>query len=367
MNIFFLNSFPAWGGGEKWVIEAGVGLKERGHNITISSLPGSASELKAKDVGLDTFPLMLKLDIAFWKIPGLMRFFKKTKTEVVICVQNRDVKVGALAAKLAGVPVVLVKNGLDVIKKKPFHKITFTKFIDGIITNAKVLKDTYMDYGWFEDSFIQVVYDGLEIPENIQKIDLREELSFPEDSKLILSAGRLVEQKGFDYLIEVAEIAKKESKKWRFVVVGEGKLEKELKDNAMKKGVTKIIKFIGFRKDVLPYMNAADLIVLTSRSEGLSNVLTEAMSLGKTCVATAVNGVPELFEKNSAGLMVDKNNPQAIYEGIEKVLTDPNLKSKFESNALKRIKKDFLKETMIDRLENIFMDYLSSVNTTSNL
>ena len=265
MKIFFLNTLPVWGGCERWVIQVGKCLKERGHDIVISSLPGSETEQNAQEAGLDIFPFQINMDIAIWKIPGLIRYFKKHQTDVVVCVQNRDVKIGALAAKLAKVPVVLVRNGLDIIKNKPFHKLAFTRFVDGIMTNAMVLKETYMEYGWFEDDFIHVIYDGLKLPENVEKVNLKKQLGFPEDCNLIVSAGRLVPQKGFDYLIEVAGMAKEQNKNWRFAVVGTGKQEHELKQLVAEKNVGEFIEFIGFRPDVLPYMAAADLYVLSSR------------------------------------------------------------------------------------------------------
>ena len=325
----------------------------------ISSLPGSETEKNAQKAGLDVFPFKIEMDVAFWKMPRLIKYFKKHQTDVVVCVQNRDVKIGALAAKLAKVPVVLVRNGLDIIKNKPFHKLAFTKFVDGIMTNAMVLKETYMEYGWFEDDFIHVIYDGLKLPENVEKLDLRNQLGFTEDCKLIVSAGRLVPQKGFDYFIEVARMAKEQNKNWRFVVVGTGKQERELMQLVKEKDVDDFIKFIGFKRDVLPYMAAGDLYVLSSRSEGLSSVLREAMSLGKASVSTAVNGVPELYQNNRAGLMVEKDNPQAIFDAIEKVLSDEQLKAKYEQNALMRIKEDFLEEIMIDNIESLFLKYLN--------
>ena len=360
MNIFFLNTFPVWGGCERWVVQVGKCLHERGHNIVISSLPGSETEKNAQNAGLDIFPIKINMDVAFWKIPRLMRYFKKHQIDVVVCVQNRDVKVGALAAKLAKVPVVLVRNGLDVIKQKPYHKLAFTRFVDGIMTNAMVLKETYMKYGWFQDDFIHVIYDGLKIPEQVEKLDLKKQLGFPEDCCLIVSAGRLVPQKGFDYLIEVASMAKKHDKNWRFAVVGTGELKNELLQLVKEKDVADFIKFIGFKSDVLPFISAGDLYVLSSRWEGLSSVLREAMSLGKASISTAVNGVPELYQDNRAGLMVEKDNPKAIFNGIDKVFSDPELKTKFERNSILRIKEDFTEAIMIDKIEALFLQKLEA-------
>lgn len=359
MRILILNTFPIWGGDEKWTINVGKGLSERGHHVVISSRPGSETEKRAQENGLTIFPFHIGPDIAFWKIRPFQKYLKGNDIEVVLCVQNRNVKVGGLAARLAGIKAIFGRQGLNTInKKKLFHKIAWTRFVDGIITNTNSIKELYHNYRWFKDDFIHVVYDGLKLPDNLLKINLHKEFDLKPGSKVIIGTGRLGEQKRFDLLIEVAVMAKNQKSNWSIIVVGKGKLEMKLKKMATDFGVDHIIKFVGFRNDVLTLMNSADLFVLSSDYEGMSNALREAMAVGKACVATNVFGVDELFQNGKSGLKVKKGDSTAIYNAIENIFSNPNLKRNMEKNAADLIKSVFTMEKMIDNIEQLFIQQL---------
>ncbi len=359
MRIFFLNTLPVWGGCERWVVQVGRLLKQRGHHAVISSRPGSITEQRAIENGLDTYPFALHSDIAFWKIPKLAKFLKKEKIDVFVGVQTRDVKIGCLAARVAGVPLVMARSGLDVVKKQFYHKLAYTKYIDGITTNTFALKSIYMNYGYFVDDFIHPIHDGFEFVGDVEDIDLKSLFGLPTSSKILVAVGRVAHQKGFDILIQVAKMAKEKGEDWRFIVVGTGPLEEKLKQLTEKLDVDDYIRFIGFRKDVLPIMKAADLFVLSSRSESMTNVLREAMSVETACVTTDVLGIRgELMEHKKNGYIVEPENVRALYDGIEYVLSNPGLKADLARNGLKRVKSVFSIEGMIDNIEQLFIEQL---------
>ncbi len=359
MRVIIFNTFPIWGGDEKWTVNVGKGLMDRGHQVTIVCLGDSQTQHKAKELGVPTYPFQIGPDIAFWKIPPIVKFYKKNKIDVALCVQNRDVKIGALAAKLAGVPVVIARQGLDTIKKKIDHKIAFTKHIDGIITNTRSIKELYESYGWFPENFIHVVYDGLTLPEHLPEMDLHQELGLKAGSKVIIGTGRLAEQKRFDLLIQVASKAKAENLNWSIIIAGTGDLEKKLKNMISEYDVEDTVKLLGFRNDVLALMNASDLFVLSSDSEGMSNALREAMAVGKACVATDVYGVSELFQEGKSGIMVSRGDADGIFEAIKSVFQNDLLRKEIEKNAAELIRTSFTMEKMIDHIERLFEAALS--------
>lgn len=359
MRILFMNTLSVWGGCERWIVQVGRLLQSRGHEVVISSLPGSVTEQRAVENGLEIYPFSLHIDIAFWKIPKLVRYFKKKKFDVVVCVQKKDVKIGALAAKIAGVPLVMARSGLDVIKKKLYHKLAFTKYIDGITTNTFALKDIYMSYGYFKDDFIHPIHDGFEFIGDVEDIDIKSMFNLPQDSTVMVAVGRVCRQKGFDILIESVKIAKEKGKNWRFLVVGTGPLEDKLKQMAKELQVDDYLQFIGFRKDVLPIMKAADLFVLSSRSESMTNVLREAMSVKTACVTTDVLGIRgELMEHGKNGYIIEPENAQAIYDGIDYVLSHPEQKAEMAQNGYDRVNSSFSIEGMIDQIEQMFITQL---------
>lgn len=359
MKILFLNSFPQWGGDEKWTLNCLNFLRERGHEVFLACLPDSPLQERAQNMDLEVFPFRLKTDTAFWKIPALQRFLREKEIEVFLGVQNRDVKIGALSARLGGIPAIFSRQGLNIMKKKIDHRIPFTRFIDGIITNAQAIKDQYLGYGWFQDdNFIKVIYDGMEPLPAIETIDIRETLHLPPQSNVLFSAGRLTFQKGYDLLIQAARMAKDKGFDWQFVIAGEGKLKDELVGQSQQLKVDDIVHFIGFRTDITALMKAADLFVLPSRSEGMPNVLREAMAMGRACVAAAVNGVPELIEHEKSGLLTEKENVTQLFEGIQRLLDDKPLRTYIEKNAHQRVTKHFTMERMIDKLEAAFSEQL---------
>ena len=196
------------------------------------------------------------------------------------------------------------------------------------------------------------------MPDNVMKIDLHKEFNLKPDSKVILSAGRLAEQKRFDLIIEVAAMAKSQNHNWSFIIAGIGRLEKELNKMAIDRGVDDIIKFIGFRDDVLTLMKSANLFVLPSDSEGMSNALREAMGVGLPCIATDVFGVEELFQDGKSGLMVEKGDSKAIFNAIINIFSNEELRISLLENGTKLIKESFTMERMIDEVEKLFEDQL---------
>lgn len=365
MRILILNTYPVWGGDEKWTINVGKGLHERGHHVVIAALPGSEVEKKAKESGLKTLSFNIKWDIAFWKIPAFQKYLEQNKTDVLLCVQNRDVKIGALAARRSGIPAIFARQGLNNIRQKRFHKIAFTRFVDGIITNTASIKKLYESYGWFKDDFIHVVYDGLTLPEKLNRIDLYKEFDLQSGSKVIIATGRLAEQKRFDLLVKVAAMAKDENLDWSMIITGTGRLEADLKKMAIDHEVDDVIKFAGFRSDVLELMYSADLFVLSSDSEGMSNALREAMAVGLPCVATSVFGVEELFQNGKSGVMVNKGDAKGIFEGIKKVFQNDELRNTISRNGKELIKNVFTMYNMIDAIEKLFRDQLDKNKETT--
>jgi glycosyltransferase involved in cell wall biosynthesis len=355
MNILFLNSLSKskWGGGEKWMIFAGAGLANRGHKVTIACINNSVIEKKAVEKGLSTWHFSISAEIAFWKAGVLKSFLKSQKVDVLICCQNKDVKIGARAARQLGIKAIYARQGIQNLKNKKKYIRPFTQYIDGIITNTLSIKNIYDNFGWFPDHFIHVIYNGVELPSEVDDIDLHSSYQIPDKCKVIFSAGRLDYQKGFDLLIEVAALAKEQNLNWQLLIAGEGKLKSELNAMASQKGVSEFIKFIGFSNNIPALLKACDVFVLPSRYEGMPNALLEAMAMGKASVATNVNGASELVEDGTSGFLVDSENTGQIFAKLKELLSNETLRLSMGNEALLRVKNNFTFDKMTDDLEQL--------------
>ena len=341
------------------MIKAGKGLMGSGHRVTIACLPDSVIEKRALEASLATWSFTIPVDIALWKIPVIQKYLKKNQVDVLICCQNKDVRIGGRAAKKAGTKAIFARQGIQNLTNKNKYIKPFTKYIDGIITNTKSIKEIYEGFGWFPEDFIHVVYNGVEVNEHKNKIDLYKKYNLPKNSQIIFSAGRLDEQKGFDLLIKVAAKARESDLDWQILVAGEGKYREALEEQAENENVADRFHLIGFEKDIASLNSSCDIFVLPSRYEGMPNALLEAMAVGKANVATAVNGAPELVIDGKTGYLVESENVEQIFEKTRAILEDDKLRASMGKASLERVKKDFSMSALNSNLEMLFKSQLN--------
>ena len=273
-------------------------------------------------------------------------------------VPNQELAAEILAENNKAAIKELVQN---LSNKKRYIK-PFTTYIDGIITNTKSIKEVYEGFGWFPEKFIHVIYNGIDLPENVKPVDVKQLHGFSNESKIIFSAGRLDAQKGFDLLIEVAALAKSNHPEWKIVIAGEGKLKEELHKKSTELQVSDMAHFIGFSDQIPSLLQASDIFALPSRYEGMPNALLEAMAMGKASVATSVNGAPELVEDGISGYLVESENVTQLHDRIEQLLADDPLRETMGFAARKRVKDHFTIDRMIDQLEKLFQHQLEKAD-----
>lgn len=354
MNILFVNSIGRnkFGGGEKWMVTAAKSLADRGHNVTLASKKNSRLLQYASQKGVKTTVMEIRSDFSPLKTLRISRYLKANRTDVLICNLNKDIRVAGLAARIAGNTTVLARHGMLLCSRKWKHKISLTRLCDGIITNSNTIKKAYAGYGWFSPEFVEVIYNGIVIPEQIQAVDFA--ARFPGKT-VIYSAGRLSAQKGFTYLIDAAAILRKTRNDLVFVVSGEGKLEHELKTRVNALGLEESFIFEGFTPDIYPWLKGCDLFVLASLFEGMPNVVMEAMAVEKPVVATDVNGARELMRDGITGLIVPPADPEALAAAIASIIDDPSKLEQFGKAAKKRVAEEFTIQKMADRLEQLLL------------
>ena len=182
---------------------------------------------------------------------------------------------------------------------------------------------------------IKVFYNSVSVPEiSESKADLRERFSIAPDEFLIISAGRNVKWKGFDLLREAASELKAAHPKLRLLILSDLP-----------------------QKTVHEYFKAADLFVLNSGYEGLSNTLVEALSVGVPIVSTSVGGNPEVLESGKNGILIEYNNREQLKNAILKLYQDQGLRDGFVRNGLQAVGK-FSFDNMINQTEQCLSEVI---------
>lgn len=357
LQILFINSIHSkkFGGGEKWMVNAAKGLTESGHRVFLASKKNSEILKYASCAGVRTHVFNVRADFSLINTWRIAHFLRNENIQILVCNLNKDVRTAGLAARIVKTPVVIARHGVLLCGRRWKHKVTLKTMVDGILTNTESIKQTYMSYGWFSENFMKVVYNGIEDKSLVRPFDF--EKRYP-GKKIIFSAGRLSEQKGYSFLVEAAALLAKRRRDLVFIVAGKGRLERKLNHLINKCKLDDSFHLYGFLEDVDPYIKGCDLFVLPSVFEGMPNAVMEAMATGKAVVATDVNGVRELMVDGVTGVIVPPKNPEVLAEAINRLIDDRSLLQQYGHNGLQRVKRNFTIQSMIENLEKYFTEKL---------
>jgi glycosyltransferase involved in cell wall biosynthesis len=191
----------------------------------------------------------------------------------------------------------------------------------------------------------------------LQKNHLRSQLLIPADVPVVVYLGRLTFEKRVDHLISIWPTVLTILPQAQLLIVGTGPEEARLRAQS-----TSIsgVKFTGQVNDALKYLQAADLFVLPSATEGLSNSLLEALSTGLPVVATSVGGTPDVIKHGENGYLIPPDDLPALETGLAALLTDPILCTRLGTHGRQRIQTDFSLESAADRLSVLYRTLLAA-------
>ncbi len=273
---------------------------------------------------------------------------------------------GNIAGAIAGTKVIISSVRTIELEKYPWFKwwykwvdILAAKFATTVIANSSAVATDYRKFSNVDRKKIKVIYNGLDEKrfhhmDNSEKLKKREEFKLSTDNKIIGFIGRLSEEKEpFIFLKAFKEIAK-EIPLAKALVVGGGILYNESMDFAKTLGIDGNLLFLGHRRDVFEIMQIVDVIVLTSRVEGLPNVLIEAEAFGIPIVTTNAGGAIEVVENKISGFVTKIGDYAEIAEKTILLLKDKKLCEEFGRKEKEIVKERFSLEKMVSETISLY-------------
>jgi len=184
--------------------------------------------------------------------------------------------------------------------------------------------------------------------------------AWPRTGPVAISVGRLVPAKGLDTLIDAWWRVSAAHPAARLVLVGDGPLRGALTARAEEAGIADRVHFLGARDDVPELLRRADLYVSASRTEGMSNALLEALGSGLPVVATRAGSAPDVVVDGGCGLLVPIDAPEALAEGLGRLLADPALRSRMGDAARRRAVAEFSIGAIVRRYIEMYREIAAS-------
>lgn len=358
-HICFFNTIPFWGGGEKIYFEYAYGLTELGYQVTVVCSEGSILATKVEEVGIPIF-FVSASNLSFLnpaKLLKLKRFFQVTEVDVVMFSASQDLKLGGLAAHLAGVSQIVYRRGLaSPIKNRPLNRFLLGRVTTLLIANSEETSRTMRSHlkDAIPEGKIKIIYNGLKI-EDFDKHQFKtiEQIAHNRNGIILGNAGRLTEQKGQQYLIQVASILKKRNLDFTLFIAGSGPLMSKLQERIHENQLEKQVILLDFVEDIPSFMQSIDVFLLSSLWEGFGFVLAEAMVYAKPIVAFDITSNPELVMDGQTGYLVPADKLELFADRVEELILDEELRNKFGKAGRKRVEVNFEFQQQLKKLEKV--------------
>lgn len=222
---------------------------------------------------------------------------------------------------------------------------------DNVVCVSKGGKQSF-DELFGEGSKSVVLYNTVDREEILRKAQTPPEESV--DHPLVVSLGRLAEPKNYLRMLKAHKRLVDEGIHHKLLILGEGPQRPDLESYIRENRLEKTAFLPGFSDNPYPWMKTADVLACSSVYECFSTFVTEGLILGKPIVTTDVSGMRELLGDSRWGMIVDCDDA-AFYEGLKKMLTDPQLRQKYALQAKLR-GMDFSTETLVKETERFFFD-----------
>ncbi len=353
------------GGAERALVRIVTGLdRERWspHVYCLANRGPMADDLNVAGVPLTCLDVHSGWDVGV--IGRLTQALREFHPEILQTFMFHGNLVGRLAAWRAGVPIVVA--GVRVVEPDARWRMRLDRWTNRLVNHtvcvSRSVADTYRELGYRDDQ-LTVVPNGVDFDRFARAVpaDLTID-GIPADSRTIISVGRLHPQKGFDTLITAFADLVSQSQipdSAHLLIVGEGPQREALELQVRQQRLTGRVHLIGRQAEVGSLLRAADLFVLASNWEGMPNVLLEAMAAGLPCVATQVEGVPELILDGQTGLLGTPNSPDTLSQKIATLLNDAALSTRLATAGQSHVREHFTWSQTIAGFESVWTNQLT--------
>ncbi len=355
-TVCFFNTNKAWGGGEKWHFTTCEYLKSKGHDTFLITNMGSELYKKAEKNGISAVAMFVT-NLSFlnpFKILSIAGLFKSHKVDTVIMNLPADLKVAGIAAKIAGVKNIVYRRGMPhPLRNTWLNRFLFQNILTHVIVNSEEIGRSLANANgeWFPKEKMVLVYNGVDTSIPLSR---KSPLYKRKGNEIILgNAGRLVDQKGQKYLLEMIHLLKEDNLNVKLLIAGEGELKDELKNFAHELNIADDVVFLGHVDDMNAFMSSLDIFVFSSKFEGSANTLIETLYFQKPIVAFDVSSNPEIVIDGVTGKLAKAFDVNDLTDKVKCLIESKEDQAKFVANGLDLLNKRFDSIKNLDVVEKI--------------
>jgi glycosyltransferase involved in cell wall biosynthesis len=384
IKILYVITKGNWGGAQRYVHDLATHLPATHYEVKVTY--GSGTELAAKlhQAGLATVAIpALGRDInlgADWRVFwSLRQLFKQEKPAVVHLNSAKIGGLGALAARLTGVPkIIFTAHGWAFHEPRPWWQRKLISWLSWltIILCHEVIVISRSEYDAVAlwpgvKKKITQIYNGVEETKILPRTEAREQLAaklkinLSADTILLGTIAELHPNKGLGYAVAAMEQLRLPQPQAKLIIIGGGEDKAKLERDLLTRGLSQQILLTGPLVNAAQYLAAFDVFCLPSLKEGLPYVLLEAGLAGLPVVATKVGGVPEIIIDQHTGLVVPPGNSAALAQALNEVLTNSAKRQNLGTALKQQVEQHFSLPRMLEATTALYAKPITSFSSAS--
>jgi glycosyltransferase involved in cell wall biosynthesis len=356
----------SWGGLEMQALLIARELQRRGHDVSLLCVPRTTLLKEAYAAGIPSIGLLGSDRQAISTIKDLSRLLKSYSYDVVHTHLSHDLwwLVPAMKLSSSQAKLFLTKHVASGVKKMdPLHRLLYGN-LHGTFAISNYIKGSVINTCPVPETEVHVVPPGIPLdefnPDLYNKSTVRQELGIAQSVMLVGMVGRMSPGKGHEeFLMAAREIVRESDIDFRFMIVGgasygENEYEWEIRELANELGLSTIVQFTGFRKDIPRLMSALDILAFPSHEESFGITLTEAMAMKLPVVATGNAGVLDIVVDNLTGILVPPKDYKSLAAAILKLAGNETERERLGVEGRKVVEKKFSIKAVVDALEHYY-------------
>jgi|SRR5579872_450533 len=363
--LFVIDQLSVLGGGERAMIHMIRGLSKRFECSVVTfrkNVHPLASELL--DVPVEVIPLRHTCSPhGLSAAMELRKTIRQNSVDIVHTFFETADLFGGIVAKLSGARVLISSRRDMGLLRLSKHRLAYRfvgRMCNRVITVSDAVRNQVIQRDRLNAERVITLHTGVRSHERVSNDELnviRKRLGIPRGAPVVLTVANILRWKGHQDFLEAASIVRRRFPKAHYVVCGahnDAELFQKLQSRRAVLGMDECFHYVGEMRPVGPFYQMASVFCLLSQTEGLPNVVLEAMAAGTPLVATRVGGTPELVAHGKTGFLVERGVPQEAAQRICELLTWPQRAQLLAESARSLVVDTFSMEKAIQSLEKIY-------------
>ncbi len=300
-------------------------------------------------------------------VPALLWSFLTRRYDILHCHLLASNVIGKPLAALCGIPVRInhdhCNDKLTDPRRWALPADTWTnRFSSHVIAVSESTRAFVEEHEGVPRERTSTIHNGVDCeairPRPEQRAAARERWHLSPEAFVVAGIGRLTYQKNFALFLEVAARVLRRQPHAFFVIAGTGEDEPALRAQAHALGIADRVRFLGYVASMPELYPALDLLLLTSRFEGLPITILEAMAAGVPIVASRLDGIAEVLADGEDAALIPPGEPEPYAGAVSELIANPTLANTYRERALAKVRSNFSAERMTREVESIYLRYL---------